>query len=586
MFAQVVNYFYLCHAFYILAKIRFYFCLEKGCVKFNPDKLLISLKPSIFKLWACLAFAFLLGMPVLAQHTERVQHTVEKGQTLYALSRIYKVSVGDIVAANPTMNKESKLALGQVVMIPVQKQAPSKYSFHTVKKGDTLYSLAKLYNTYEDVIYKLNPGLNSTTLQIDQVIRIPKQDIHETSKEEKMIMLSNERREQMAVLKAQDEAARRLEEARKQMATPMPNNHLKVGVMLPFMLKDGQYKSLLGQRMREYYEGLLLAVDSLRTEGMSIELHTYDTGGKDKLIDDLLVKPEIRDLDVLFGPYYTNHIDMAADYTQARHITMVVPFSSKDDKVFNMAQVFQVNTPQSYLYAEVYEHFKTIFHDQRVIFMDAPDDDSKALARKKDFIAGLKTACAEANIEVSQFMPSEQDSLIHFLVDDGRRNVIIPTSGSKIALGTIAPLAVSVHRQNPKLKISTFGYPEWQTYMQQFMDIFFELDTYFYSTFYTNNLLPGPRDFQKKFVTVYGHALAQTYPKFGMLGFDTGYFFLKGKSMFGKEFQDRCNDTPFREIQTGFKFERVTNWGGLVNKRIFFIHCTPDYEVLKMDFDN
>lgn len=568
----------------ILAKIGFYFCLRKGCIKFNSDKLLISLKPTIFKLWVCFAFVFLLGLPVLAQRTDAVRHTVEKGQTLYALSRIYKVSVADIVTANPSMNKDSKLSLGQVVVIPVQKQAPSKYAFYTVKPKDTLYRLSKRYKTTEDMLYKLNPGLHSSSLQIGQVIRVPKQEVHKVSEEETMIMLSNERREQMAALKAQDEAARRLEDLRKKKSIPMPANHLKVGVMLPFMLENGQYRSALAQRMREYYEGLLLAVDSLRNEGTSIELYAYDTGGSDQLIDDILVKPEMRDLDVLFGPYYANHIDMAADYTQARHITMVVPFSSKDDKVFNMTQIFQVNTPQSYLYAEVYDHFKTIFHDQHVIFIDSPNDEV-AMERKKGFITGLKAACAEANIRVTQCAP-EEEALLAALDSTGRRNIIIPTSGSKIALATVAPLAVALHRQDPKLKISTFGYPEWQTYMQQFMDTFFELDTYFYSSFYTNNLLPGPRNFQKNFVTVYGHALAQTYPKFGMLGFDTGYFFMKGKSMYRGDFQTKCNETPFHEIQTGFKFQRVTNWGGMINKRIFFIHCTPKFEVLKMDFDN
>ena len=47
----------------------------------------------------------------------------------------------------------------------------------------------------------------------------------------------------------------------------------------------------------------------------------------------------------------------------------------------------------------------------------------------------------------------------------------------------------------------------------------------------------------------------------------------------------KINDIDFTPIQTGFKFDRVSNWGGLVNKKIYFIHYTKDYKIEKIDFD-
>ena len=38
-------------------------------------------------------------------------------------------------------------------------------------------------------------------------------------------------------------------------------------------------------------------------------------------------------------------------------------------------------------------------------------------------------------------------------------------------------------------------------------------------------------------------------------------------------------------IQTGFKFERVNNWGGFINRKVFFVHFTKDFELIKLDFE-
>ena len=44
----------------------------------------------------------------------------------------------------------------------------------------------------------------------------------------------------------------------------------------------------------------------------------------------------------------------------------------------------------------------------------------------------------------------------------------------------------------------------------------------------------------------------------------------------------KMNLTP---IQTGFKFERVNNWGGFINKKVFFIRFTKNFELVKLDFE-
>ena len=117
------------------------------------------------------------------------------------------------------------------------------------------------------------------------------------------------------------------------------------------------------------------------------------------------------------------------------------------------------------------------------------------------------------------------------------------------------------------------------------MDSFFEVNPYFYSAFYTNNLLPSAVDFTNKYNRWYSKDMDNSYPKYGMLGFDTGYFFLKGLSLYGSEFEDNIGFMNVRPIQTGFNFKRVNNWGGFINKKAFFVNFSKDYELIKLDFE-
>ena len=123
-----------------------------------------------------------------------------------------------------------------------------------------------------------------------------------------------------------------------------------------------------------------------------------------------------------------------------------------------------------------------------------------------------------------------------------------------------------------------FGYPEWQTYTQDFLANFYELDTYFYSSFYTNNLFPAAINFTQSYRRWYSKDMSNTYPKYGMLGFDVGYFFLKGLSQQGNKLEENLNRVQVTPIQTGFCFERV-------NRKVFFVHFTKDYELIKLDFE-
>ena len=105
---------------------------------------------------------------IIPTSTNYINYTVKKGDSLYSIASKYNTSVSSIISANNL--KSNNLSIGQILKIPT-KSSGSTTMTYTVKKGDSLYSIAKKYNTSVDAIKKKN-YLTSNNLNIGQMLII------------------------------------------------------------------------------------------------------------------------------------------------------------------------------------------------------------------------------------------------------------------------------------------------------------------------------------------------------------------------------------------------------------------------------
>ena len=97
-------------------------------------------------------------------------YTVQSGDTLYSIARRFNTSVDDIKRLNNLTS--DILSIGQQLIIPTTSSSGSNNQIYTVQSGDTLYSIARRFNTTADEIKRLN-NLTSDILSIGQQLIIP-----------------------------------------------------------------------------------------------------------------------------------------------------------------------------------------------------------------------------------------------------------------------------------------------------------------------------------------------------------------------------------------------------------------------------
>jgi len=126
-----------------------------------------------------LAFACLLSSGALG--AEDLIHVVGRGDTIYSLARLYQVTADELMRAN-NITDPSRLSVGARLVIPVNgtaspvpasSTATVNLTNYRVARGDTLYSIARTHGITVQRLQEINRFSSNHTLRAGDVIRVP-----------------------------------------------------------------------------------------------------------------------------------------------------------------------------------------------------------------------------------------------------------------------------------------------------------------------------------------------------------------------------------------------------------------------------
>ena len=173
---------------------------------------------------------------------------------------------------------------------------------------------------------------------------------------------------------------------------------------------------------------------------------------------------------------------------------------------------------------------KEIFKNQNFIFLDSKENDEDAAS----FTDELEKQLQQNGIRSKTVSLGSDEMAWLSALTRYKDNVIVPNSSSIKVLNTLFPKLKEIAKSYPEYRIKLLGYPEWQTYTNKHLENFYKFDTYAYSQFYRNPLQSQSSQFDQNYRNNFNQSPIASYPRFGMLGYDLTYYFLKGISAYGK----------------------------------------------------
>lgn len=331
-----------------------------------------------FKLFVLLFFVVVATS--CGQQKKYISYTVKKGETIKSIAKRLDMKTKDLLRLNPDVGRRP--SPNTVIIIPNKdfKESTTEelvtekidslntkdnvididelkktFVVHQVKKGDTYYSLTRFYNVSENELKELNPEL-SEGLKLDMILKIkPLED------EDEIVIYQD---------------------------TIQENARVKLAMLLPFRAieydtiegKDIFKTNTLANITTDLYLGASVAVDSLRKQGLDIELSVFDTGRKNTKIDSILQVTDFDDYGAIIGPLYSDEVPKVANRTR---VPVVFPVYSRNQSNFRSSRVIKTYADKEVHREAIIEHVLSNYSNENILIIG---DSTNVSIRNSDLI--------------------------------------------------------------------------------------------------------------------------------------------------------------------------------------------------------
>lgn len=534
-------------------------------------------------------------------------YLVKPKETVFSLHRKFRVSEDTIYALNPKVEEEG-LKAGQYIKIPRKGWVASqleqmnetgethkpdsllddkKFVYHKVQPQETIFRLKQTYNVSEEELYTHNPILKEG-LKFGQLLKIPRHRDTTLS-----VLFTGQDTSQGVPI---DELIHRkpFKEYFSEFcpADARLQGNFKVALLMPFFLDENSQEFYIdssqvgddGKKIYEkkffppdyiyppskgfveFYQGFLLAVDSLKKRGLSVDLQVFDTARDTMKIKQLLYNESLANTDLIIGPAYKEGLRPVLEFARKRQIPVVSPFS-RDMQALNNNPYFYQVFPS---YASRMETFaERIAHDHQKNLVlihsgDTLENDNLHLMKEKLFLEMSKyTFISSVQFKEVAFQDSVS-SIEQALLPDQENIIIVPSNNEAFVTDLVTNLN-TLQKDGYRMKL--YGLSRWQRFENVDPNYYFNLHLSIIQIFYPDYSEP----ITEHFMDNYHNAFRGEASQFAFHGFDVGIYFLSALGNYGKQFSRCLHQHNPRLLQGNFSFVKWNPGSGLENTEVFWL---------------
>lgn len=528
-----------------------------------PVKLLIDANPSV----DTLKIGMNIFIPKVAENYKVVtegyaEHTVQPQETLYGLAKKYNTTGQELLRLNPSLNEGLKA--GQVIVVPAPESeselkiqvTDTSYTIHEVQKKETLYSISKQYGVNINDIIKSNPDYDGNLRKGDK-LKIPALIKHVKPFARPDTVIMGRDVSQEAIRDYSKTPCFKTNDSRREyniaLMVPMRLEMVdSISVSSPSDLKTAaEYSSF---DFIQFYEGAVIAADSLAKIGMNIRLHVYDVdyGNDINKTRRALNKPEMKSMDLIIGPFFAESFDLVAEFASQNKIPVVNPLSMRGEVIKGNEYIFKMQPSSWAQYTVLVNYLKTAHKNDNIIIVRRNQQENSSMAELIKNSFGQENSDAMHIKEV--IYSSKGWSGISSSLNSSKNNfVLILTSDKAVLPALLRDLA----EKRTTLEISILGLSDWEN-LELDYNYLIKLNTHFFNPWFVDYNNSSTKNFVRKFRSRY--IAEPEIDKYAFLGYDATFFFLSALYNFGDGFTNcieeyenpgLSNDLHFRKVPDG-----------------------------------
>lgn len=576
----------------------------------------------------------------LKQSGNFFSHRVEKGDTFYSYKRRFGVSREQLLELNPALNEglltglTIKIPSSQMQHVEVTPADDADFIKHKVAAGETLYSLSKVYNIGVIDIQEFNPELKSRGLILGEIILLPKISMikkraadllntegsvlpevtyevekrptpffnrnfehakgdtfrialflplyFEANQQHNVEMRSQRERAVLDSLKTFDRSV--LEEKFKIVFN-------KKGMPIDTVLIDSmsmKHERSLYQHSRnfvDFYQGFLLALDSLTKAGVNVKLDLFDDEYNAQTVDLILKHHNLINTHLIVGPVDVRLQKHLSAFSYKNQISMVSPFSPSDEEMLKNPFYFQVNPTKQYVLKKTSDFIGDAFYDKNFIIMTLGKNEELSemnlanLVRDKFFSSGTYKNINEILFTEVDF--AEGGNLGYWQVKRTLKpnieNVIfVPTTENRSEREALLSRAInSLYVLSEEFNITLVGLSDYPQFKSINTEYFHRLNLHYL----TPNYVDYTSKNTQRFIQLYREHFYSEPNQYSYRGYDIACYFIGAYQQFGRYFYDSVGSYSPQLTQNIFNFQKVEVLSGYMNHTLFIMNFTPDYQV-------
>ena len=489
-----------------------------------------------------------------------VVYTVLPSEGLYAISKKFNVTQQEIMDINQQIM--DGLKAGQKILIPVgtakietnkpeiklepevkpeiKPAVEDTYFIHTVKRQDkTLFAISKLYDVDIEDIIKLNPEI-SGKLKNGMQLKIP---------HKKQVVVDDK----TDLLDAIPDLFKDLPKTTNISSSQIVEIPYNIVFLLPFMLENTSPDAST-KRFLEFYAGALMAVSEAKKQGITYNIHTFDTGKNENKIKEILTYPILKKADLIIGPVYSDQIPYITEFAKVNKINTLIPFLANIPGLDRNPYVFQFKPSIETEVNFAAQIFNTELKNANIIFVNLKNISASDNGEK--FASSLLRQLKNMQREYTQMSVSDEE-LDYSKFDTRRKNVVIFNTDK---YSTVQRYFDALDMLAQTREISVYAQYSWQ--MPEGKRFRYFNIAPFKQSYASYEI----RNHQLAFERNFGWKPVSDKPAYNLLGYDLTRFFLNGT----KDYIQFQNSSQMDGLQSFLNFERNNAQSGFMNKKLYF----------------